>query len=84
MYYEQFEEIMSKYVEISWEGCNVFLGLEIIRKYLPGAGITAAGHDIIYSVSIDDIIEAGITDGDAIRLRQLNWMTDEEGLACYV
>ncbi len=84
MNYEQFEEIMNKDFETSWEGCNVFLGLEIIRKYLPGEGIQGAHHDLIHSVSIDEIIEAGITENDVIRLVELNWMNDGECLACYV
>lgn len=66
--------------------CKVFLGLEIIRKYLPKKGIAGANHDIIYSVYVSDIADAGITPKDAEELRNLGWMTDEENayLACYV
>ena len=64
---------------------NAFLGLLIIRKYLPKSGIEGAGHDVIWSVDIDEIIEAGITEEDARKLRDLNWMIEEGTyLACFV
>ena len=68
------------------EGCNAVIGLKIIQKYLPLNGIEAADHDIIYSVDVDKIVEAGITEEDAKRLREINWMIDSEAdtLACYV
>lgn len=82
---EKFIEIMlDEDIKVSWEGCNVFLGLEIIRKYLPKSGIEGASHDIVYSVDIDEIIEAGITEEDVRKLRSLNWLTEDEYLACFV
>ena len=65
---------------------NAFLGLQIIRKYLPTGGIEGADHDVIYSVGVEELIEAGITVEDAIELRDINWMidADAECLACYV
>lgn len=64
---------------------NVFAGLKILTKYIIGAGIAGADHDIIYSVGIEDIVKAGITKEDVIMLRSLNWMVeDEEYLACFV
>lgn len=79
-------EIMKSGGVTSWDGCNVFSGLEIIRKYLPKLGIEGAEHDIIFSATISEILEAGITEEDALKLRKLNWMIDETntGLACFV
>ncbi|MFX1452438.1 MAG: hypothetical protein ACFFCM_16480 [Promethearchaeota archaeon] len=85
---EKFIELMesNEDFDVSWEGCNVFSGLKIITKYLPKKGIEGAEHDIIYSVFISDLIDAGITEEDIVALRKLNWMIDETntGLACYV
>ena len=83
---EKFTEIMESEIKTKWTGCNVFSGLKIITKYLPDVGIEGAGHDIVYSASIDEIIEAGITEEDVTALRRMNWMIDEngEGLACFV
>lgn len=68
------------------DGDNALMGLNLIAKYLPKAGIEAAGHDIIYSVDIDKIVEAGITEEDAITLVKWNWMIDSDCdcLACFV
>ena len=81
-----FEEIMSKdgRSDLSRDD-NAFLGLQIIRKYCPTKGIEGADHDIIYSVGVDELIEAGITEEDAHKLRELNWMVqDGEYLASFV
>ena len=87
---EQFEKIMndddnggSKLGTIKDD--NAFLGLQIIRKYLPQSGIEGADHDIIWSVDVDKLINAGITEKDAIELRALNWMIEGYGyMACFV
>lgn len=65
---------------------NALVGLNIITKYCPKSGIDGAGHDIIYSVDVDEIVQAGITKEDTIKLKEINWMIDEDGdcLACYV
>lgn len=78
-------EIIFKETESEWSGDNAFKGLEIIRKYVEYV-LHAAEHDIIYSVDLDDIIEADITKEDAVNLRKLNWMISEEFdcLACFV
>ena len=86
---ERFIEIMESDTDIkapTWKGCNVVSGLKIITKYLPEKGIEGAEHDIVYSVNTSELIKAGITEEDAIKLRKLNWMIDEygEGLACFV
>lgn len=86
---EQFEKIMSD-DELDEFGAydedNALLGLKIIAKYLPKCGIEGAEHDIVYSVGVDKILEAGIIEDDVIELRKLNWMIDEECdcLACFV
>lgn len=85
---EKFTEIMEvigihKQFDDS-EQCNVLMGLNIIVKYLPTKGIEATQHDIIYSVDVKEIVEAGITEEDTIKLSELNWMIDEDSLACYV
>ncbi len=70
---------------LSQKGCNAIKGLLIIQKYLPLDGVEGANHDIIYSVDIDRLIEAGITEADAIYLRRQNWMVEDDMyLACYV
>lgn len=84
---EQFEKIMDGYSNLSaYEENNALLGLKIIAKYLPKCGIEGAEHDIIYSVDVDELLEAGIAEADAIELRNLNWMIDDESdsLACFV
>lgn len=85
---ERFIELMEGKSELSeYRGyCNAFLGLKIITKYIPKGGICGADHDIIYSATISEILEAGITEEDTVELRKLNWIIDETntGLACYV
>lgn len=66
-----------------WEGDNALKGLIIISKYTPRA-IQCAEHDIIYSESINEFIEKGITEEDCIQLRKLNWHIDNDCLAHYV
>ncbi len=84
----RFEEIMDDdngdIITDFGDDCNVFQGLLIIRKYLPKAGIEGADHDVIYSCGIDKLIDAGITEEDVIKLKVLNWMTQDEYLACFV
>ena len=69
--------------ETKWEGDNAFQGLQILSKYTYNL-IQGAGHDIIYSADVDEVIEAGLTLEDAKALRQLNWMIDEDSFACFV
>jgi len=72
-------------IESDWDGCNALQGLIIINNYLPNTGICGAEHDIIFSAEISKLIDAGITEIDVIRLRELNWMTEERKyLACFV
>lgn len=55
------------------EECHIFKGLELMRKYLPNAGIELARHDFIQSVHISKIIDAGITEDDVTNLWLLGW-----------
>lgn len=63
---------------------NDFLGIQFIRKYIPTAGVCSAEHDIIYCVTTDDLVEAGVTKEDALQLFNLNWIIEGGYLACYV
>jgi len=67
---------------------NAMIGLQLISKYLPleEASIRGADHDIIYSVFPEKLLVAGLTEEDAMKLRELNWMIEDESgaLACYV
>ncbi len=63
---------------------NAVLGLLLIRKYLPMAGVEGADHDVIFSVGVQTLFEAGITKEDALMLKSLNWMIQNDGLACFV
>lgn len=83
---EELETIFEE-TKSDWSGDNAFQGLTIISKYIKDKDILcAAEHDIIYSVDLDDIIEAGITQDDAVALSKLNWMIESEFdcLACFV
>lgn len=88
MLLEEFEEIMAdderSGVRLNEPGDNALKGLLIITKYLPNSGIEGANHDVIYSCSAEDLVNAGITTEDAILLNALNWMVDDESLACFV
>ena len=82
MTYEEFEEIMeSDFSYNKTNDCRIFLGLCIIREFLPTAGIEAASHDIVFSVGIDELLKAGITKEKAGDLHRLGWMIDEDSLA---
>lgn len=85
---ERFIEIMEDedIKHVRPDGDTALAGLNLIAKYLPKKGVEAAEHDIIYSVDVDDIVEAGITEEDVVQLRTWNWMYDEDtdGLAHFV
>lgn len=72
---ERLDEIFEE-TKSNWSGDNAFQGMQILSKYNTNL-LRAAEHDIIYSVDIDDVLEA-ITEEDAIALAQLNWHIDEE------
>lgn len=82
---ERFSEIMDADVcSRRYDKCTALLGLQIISKYLPNSGIGAASHDQIFACGVDEIVAAGITEEDAIQLRDMNWMIDEESLSKFV
>lgn len=77
-FYEIFEDM-------EWDkndkGDMIFKGLCIIAKYIDPSKtniVTFATHDEIWSVTIDQLIEAGITKDDAINLRKLHWSLNRE------
>ena len=80
---EKLEQIFEE-KDSKWEGDNAFQGLQILSKYTTNL-ICGAAHDIIYSVDIDDVVEA-MTEEDAEALALLNWMLDSECdcFACFV
>lgn len=85
MTYEEFERTMSdkQVVDLKWD--NAYRGLEIIRKYFPiETIICSVGYEQIYSVEARELVERGITNEDAILLAKLNWMIDEDAMACFV
>lgn len=74
--------------KVEWKGDNAFQGIQIIAKYIDPTEKTileGASHATIYGPDIDELIEAGITEEDVIKLRKLNWMIEDESyLACFV
>ena len=85
---EEFVEIMSNDDYTSnFDIDDVYEGLLIFRKYLPDCKnlIVGTDHDIIYSVDIQDLIDANITRQDVHILRSMNWCKrDESYLAHFV
>ena len=66
------------------KGDNALIGLNIIAKYLPKSGVESAEHDIIYSASVEKLVNAGITEEDTRKLKELDWMIQYDALACFV
>ena len=79
---EEIKQIFND-ADSKWEGDNAFQGLQILSKYTDNL-IQGAGHDVIWSVDVDEIIELGITKEDVTKLSLLNWMIEEDYLACFV
>ena len=79
---EEIKQIFND-VDSQWNGDNAFQGLQILSKYTDNL-IQGAGQDIIWSVDVDENIELGITKEDITKLSLLNWMIDEDCLACFV
>lgn len=86
MTFKEFNKILNQDNTGDYSGDNALQGLNIIAKYFKNDEdiLTGADHDIIYSVSVDDLIKAKVTEEDARALRWLNWMIEDEYLACYV
>ena len=65
--------------------CNALEGLNILSKYTDRSVLRGAKHDVIHSIDIDTALDAGLTDYDIFRLRDLNWMIEEDSyFACFV
>lgn len=80
---EEFQQVFED-VDSKWEGDNAYQGLQILSKYTSNL-IQGAGHDVIWSIDVDEIIELGITKEDVISLARLNWMIEQDKyLACFV
>jgi hypothetical protein len=81
---EIFERTESELHKI--EGDNALLGLILLSKYKTKKDVlVGADLDIIYSFSLSDVIDLGITDEDLTELARMNWHISEyDGLACFV
>ena len=88
MIVEEFEKLFHEEEDINWDGDNTFQGLLIIAKYInPNDSIiiVAAKHDVVCSVEVKELCDAGITKEDVIALRKLNWSIENEHyLMCFV
>jgi hypothetical protein len=76
---ELFEETDSDLKNVKGDSC--MLGLMIIAKYITYESkpiIKGAAHDVVYSVDVDDLVEAGITEEDTKNLAIMNWCIDED------
>lgn len=82
----KFEKIIKVGSSGDWKDDNVLKGLQIIASYFPEDTIVLQGaeHDIIYSVDVDELLDAGLTEENAIKLKNLNWTIYNDYLACYV
>ena len=66
------------------EGDNCYLGMQIIAKYTNNI-VARATQGLIFSETIEKLIEAGITKKDTTELSRLNWdIEDGEYLCCFV
>ena len=73
----------------AWEGDNFVQGVQILLKYFDPKKtriIGGADHDIVYSVDIEELIKAKVTEEDIRAIAMLNWSFDEEYdcLSCFV
>jgi len=82
---ERFIEIFEDdSINSEWEGDNAYQGLQILAKYTSNL-IQGAEHDKIYSEDISTLVEEGITEEEALSLKKLNWMIEDDTyLACFV
>lgn len=81
---EAFEKIFESVEDHPVVGDNVYQGLSIIAKYvdpkvteiITGVGNYVEGGHILYSVTIAQLIKAGIKRADIITLAKLDWSID--------
>lgn len=70
-------------------GDNAMEGLKLICNQLNKAGkanrtvVCGVEHDVIYSISMDDALEI-LSEEDFKQLARLNWMIENDSLACFV
>jgi hypothetical protein len=82
---ERFQEIMEgDDILFKFDKCRTLLGLNLIAKYLPKSGVKSTTYDQIFACGVDELLEAGLTENDAIQLREMGWMIDEDSLAKFV
>ena len=89
--YERKEEIKKIFKDVksvksdlsNVDGDIAYLGLVILSKYSKNL-IRCAEHDKIYSLGLNEAIDASITDDDITELAKMNWMIDEDSFACFV
>lgn len=86
---EDIENYLSGEIDIQVDITNVdevLTGLNIIRKYFEPSKCVAiaAANETMYSVSPDEIVEAGLTIEDLAKLASLNWMISDDSLAVFV
>lgn len=83
---ERFDEIIDADEDssIDYKENRVLLGLKIIAKYIPNNCVAGADHDIIYSASVDELLEAGLTEDDAVELSNLGWHIAYDCLSHFV
>jgi len=62
----------------------IYKGLSIMREYIPEADIHASGHDVVYSVTVQELVDAGISKYDVLQLAALGWRIDFESMAHFV
>ena len=82
-------EAIFENTDSKWEGDNAWQGLSILAKYIDPMEtglIQGADHDVIWSVDVDKVLEAGLNQQDAKELALLNWHIDEDGdnFSCFV
>lgn len=74
---EKFDEIFERTsINATLSGDTAFKGLQILSNYTNHL-IQAAEHDMIFSISVDELIELEITEEDVIKLARLNWLISE-------
>ena len=82
---DELEKIMNEEYDCEPTKKNEILaGLNIMVKYLPETGIICAQHDEVWSASIEDLLDAGLTEDDAIQLRKLGWRIDCDTMSHFV
>jgi len=77
------EKIFYEVEEVEWVGDNALQGCNIIAKYVENV-ITGSSRSEIFSVSIEDLLVANVTEVDIVRLSKLNWSLSDGYLSCFV